>query len=156
MNLQPTLSDFLTRFWLIKMIILSRKPDNYITYIIYWHVKLRVNYASNSSLKLTRTSIRGLRSNFVGCESFLESDSDILAFCETNLDDSIDSSNFSVKDYPLLMRKDSFTYMQVLSGYVKDGLPFVRDLSLENSEYYCLCFRLTVFHSVCDLFSLCR
>ena len=156
MNLQPTLSDFLTRFWLIEMIILSHKPDSYITYITYWHVKLRVNYASHSSLKLTRTSIRGLRSNFVGCESFLESNSDILAFCEINLDDSIDSSNFSVKDYPLLMWKDSFTYMQALSGYVKDGLPFARDLSLESSEYYYSCFRLTVFHSVCDLFSLCR
>ena len=36
--------------------------------------------------------------NFVDCESFLESNSpDILALCETNLDDSIDSGNFSVR-----------------------------------------------------------
>ena len=46
--------------------------------------------------------------------------------------------------------------MLVLAAYVKDGLPFVRDLSLQNSEYYYLCFRLTLFHSVCYLFFLCR
>ena len=50
------------------------------------------------------TNIRGLCSNFVECESFLESNfSDILALCETNLDDSIDSDNFSVRGYlPLI------------------------------------------------------
>ena len=38
--------------------------------------------------------------NFVESESFLESNSpDILALCETNLDDSIDSGNFSVRGY---------------------------------------------------------
>ena len=42
--------------------------------------------------------------NFVDCESFLESNSlDISALCETNLDDSIDSGNFSVRGYlPLI------------------------------------------------------
>ena len=41
----------------------------------------------------------GLCSNFE-CESFLELNSpDILALCETNLDDSIDSGDFSVIDY---------------------------------------------------------
>ena len=44
------------------------------------------------------TNIRGLCSNFVECESFLESNSpDILAPCETNLDDSIDFGDFFVK-----------------------------------------------------------
>ena len=53
------------------------------------------NFESHNSLKLSFTNIRGLRSNFVDCESFLESNSpDILALCETNLDDSIDSDNF--------------------------------------------------------------
>ena len=53
------------------------------------------NFESLNFLKLSFTNIRGLRSNFVDCESFLESNSsDILALCETNLDDSIDSSNF--------------------------------------------------------------
>ena len=70
------------------------------------------NFESHNSLKLSFTNIRGLRSNFVDCESFLESNSpDILALCETNLDDSIDSGNFSVRGYLLLIRKDSNTHM---------------------------------------------
>ena len=50
------------------------------------------------------TNIRGLSSNFVDCESFLESNSPyILALCETNLNDSIDSGNFYVRSYlPLI------------------------------------------------------
>ena len=69
------------------------------------------NFESHNSLKLSFTNIRGLRSNFVDCESFLESNSpDILALCETNLDDSIDSSNFSVRGYLPLIRKDSTTH----------------------------------------------
>ena len=52
------------------------------------------NFEPHNFLKLSFTSIRGLRSNFAECESFLKSNySDIL--CETNLDDSIDSDNFS-------------------------------------------------------------
>ena len=62
------------------------------------------NFESHDSLKLSFTNILGFHSNFVNCESFLESNSpDILALCETNLDDSIDSGNFSVRDYlPLI------------------------------------------------------
>ena len=56
------------------------------------------NFEPLNSLKLKFMNIRGLGSNFVECESFLESNSpDILALCETNLDDSIDSGNFSVR-----------------------------------------------------------
>ena len=55
------------------------------------------NFESHNPLKLSFTNIRGLRSNFVECESFLESNSpDILALCETNLVDSIHSGNFFV------------------------------------------------------------
>ena len=79
-------------------------------------------------------NIRGLRSNFVDCESFLESNSpDILAPCETNLDDSIDSGHFSVRGYLPLIRKDSSTHMHGLAVYVTEGFAFARDLSLENS-----------------------
>ena len=62
------------------------------------------NFELHNSLKLSFTNIRGLRSNFIDCESFLESNSpNILALCETNLDDSIDSSNSSVRGYlPLI------------------------------------------------------
>ena len=56
------------------------------------------NFESHNSLKLSFTNSRGLRSNFIDYESFLESNSpDVFALCETNLDDSIDSGNFSVR-----------------------------------------------------------
>ena len=58
------------------------------------------NFESHNSLKFTFTNIRGVRSNFVEREYFLESNSsDILALCETNLDESIDFGNFSVRGY---------------------------------------------------------
>ena len=75
---------FLTQ-WIMAILSKGCKPDN---------------FEPHNSLKLSFTNIRGLRSNFVDCESFLESNSpDILALCETNLDDSIDSGNFSVRGY---------------------------------------------------------
>ena len=91
------------------------------------------NFELHNSLKLSFTNIQGPRSNFVDCESFLESNSpDILALCEINLDDTIDSGSFSVRGYLLLIRKGSSTHMYGLSVYVKDGLPFAQDLSLEK------------------------
>ena len=57
------------------MVILSKasKPDN---------------FESHNSLKFSFTNTLGIRSNFVDCESFLESNSpDVLALCETNLDE---------------------------------------------------------------------
>ena len=99
------------------------------------------NFALHNSLKLSFSNIGGLRLNFVDWESFLESNSpDILALCETNLDDSIDSGNFSVRGYLPLIRKDSSTHMHGLAVYVKEGLPFAQDLSLENSADSYLCF----------------
>ena len=94
------------------------------------------NFEPHNSLKLSFTNIRGLRSNFIECESFPESNSpNILALCETNLDDSTDSGNFSVRGYLPLIRKDSITHMYGLAVYVKEGLPLARDLSLENSGF---------------------
>ena len=113
------------------------------------------NFESHNSLKLSFMNIRGLRSNIIDCESFLESNSpDILALCETNLDDSIDSGNFSVRGYLPLIRKDSSTHMHGLSVYVKEGLPFAWDLSLENSANSYLCFHLALLHSVSYFFFL--
>ena len=101
------------------------------------------NFESHNSQKLSFTNIRGICSNFLDCESFLESNSPgILALCETNLDDSIDSANFPVKGYLPLIRKDSSTHTHGLTVYVKEGLPFVSDLFLENSADSYLCFRL--------------
>ena len=89
------------------------------------------NFESQNSLKLSFTNIRGLCSNFVDCESFLQSNSPyIFALCETNFDDSIDSSNFSVRGCLPLIQKDSSTNMHGLAVYVKKGLSFAQDLSL--------------------------
>ena len=107
------------------------------------------NFEPHNSLKLSFTNIGGLRSNFVQCESFLESNSpDILTLCETNLDDSVDSGNFSVSGYLTLIGKDSIAHMHGLAVCVKEGFPFARDLSLENSADSYLCFRLALLHSV--------
>ena len=111
------------------------------------------NFESYNSLKLCFTNIWGLHWNFVDCESFLEPNSpDILALCETNLDDSIDSGSFSVRGYLPLIRKDSGTHMHGLRVYVKEQLPFARDLSLENSTDSYLCFWLALLHSVSYFF----
>ena len=123
------------------MVILSKayKPDN---------------FELHNSLNLTFRNIRGLCSNFVECETFLESNSpDILALCETNLDDTIDSGNFSMRGYLPLIRKDSSTHVHGLAVCVK-GLPFTWDLSLENSADSYLCFRLALLHFVLLLFRL--
>ena len=94
-----------------------------------------------------------LRSNFVDCESFLKSNSlGILDLCDANLDDSINSGNFSVRSYLPLIPKDSTTHVRGLSVYVKEGLPFARDLFLENSADSCLCFRLALLYSVSYFF----
>ena len=126
------------------MVILSKgcKPDS---------------FESHNSLKLSFTNIRVFRSNFVDCESFLESNSpDILALCETNLGDSIDCGNVSVRGYLPFIRKDSTTHMHGLAIYVTEGLSFARDLSLENSANSYLCFRLALLHSVSNFFFIYR
>ena len=82
----------------------------------------------------TLTNIQGLHFNFNRYESFLELNSpDILALCGTNFDDTIDSSNFSVKNYLPFIQKDSVTHVHGLAVYVKEGLPFADNLSLKNS-----------------------
>ena len=65
---------------------------------------------------------------------------DILALYKTNLDDSIDSGNFSVRDYLPLIQKDSVTNVHGLAVNVEEELPFARDSSLKNSQDSYLCF----------------
>ena len=67
-----------------------------------------------------------------------------------------DSSNFSVRGYLPLIRKDCSTHMHGLAVYVKEGLPFAEDLSLENSADSYLCFWLALLHSVSYFFFLYR
>ena len=113
------------------------------------------NFELHNTLALSFTNIWGLCSNFLDCESLLESNSpNIHVLCETNLDDSIDSSNFSVRGYLPLIRKDSSSHMHGLPVYVKEGLPFAQDLHLENSADSYLCFWLAFLHSVSYFFFL--
>ena len=113
------------------------------------------NFESHNSLKLNFTNIRGLRLNFVDCEYSVASNSrDIFTMFETNLDGSFDSGNFSVRGYLLLIRNDSNIHMQGLAVYVKEGFPFARDLSLENSADSHLCYQLDLLHSVSYFFFL--
>ena len=76
------------------------------------------NSESHNSLKISFTNIWGLQLNFIKCEFILKLNSDILALCETNLNDPIDSGNFSVRGYLPLIQKDSTTHMHDLAVYV--------------------------------------
>ena len=111
------------------------------------------NCGSHNSLKLSFINVWALCLNFVNCEFFLKSNSpDILAVCETNLNDSNDSSNFFVTGYLHLIWKDSGTHMHGLTVYVKEWLPFTCDIHLENSTDSYLCFWLDLLHSVSYFF----
>ena len=126
-------NPFLTQ-WIMAILSKGSKPDN---------------FEPHNSVK--RPSFQ-----FCWIWSFLESNSpDILALCETNFDDSIDSGNFSFRGYLPLIRKDSITHMHGLADYVKEEPSFVRDLSLVNSADSYLCFRLTLLHSKSSFFSIC-
>ena len=98
-----------------------------------------------------------LRPSFEFCWlwTFLQSNSpNILTLCETNLDDSIDSGNFPVRGYFPLIQKDSSIHMHGLAIYVKEGLSFAQNISLENSADSYLCFWLALLHSVSYFFFL--
>ena len=137
--------SILTYFQLSKMDILSegRKPGN---------------FESHKNVKLIFTDIWSLRLSFLECKSFLESNSpDILAVCETNLDDLVYSGNFFVRGYLPLIRKDSVSLVSHMDGfpvYVKEGLPFTRYLSLEKYEDSYLCFWLALLYSMSFFFLL--
>ena len=106
-------------------------------------------------MKFNFTSIRGLPSNFIEYKSFLELNFvDVLALCDTNIDYSIDSGNFSVTGYFPLIWKDSVTHKNGLAVYVKEGHPFARDLFLEYSAGFYLYFRMVLLHSVVYFFFL--
>ena len=99
------------------------------------------NSELRNSLKLSFTNIWGLRYNFVDCKSFLGSSyPDIIALSETNLDNSIDSESFSVRGYLPFIQTDFSTHMHGFAVYLKERIPFARDLSLENSEKFLLMF----------------
>ena len=72
------------------------------------------------------------------------------------MDDSIDSNNLSVTGYLPLIQKDSITHLHGLAVYVKQGLLFARNLSLENSVDFNSRFRLALLHSMSFFFLLYR
>ena len=61
-----------------------------------------------------------------------------------------------MRAYLPLIRKDSFTHAYGLAVYVKEGLPFAWDLSLENYVDSYFYFRLALLHSVSYFFFLYR
>ena len=61
-----------------------------------------------------------------------------------------------MRGYLPLIQKDSGTFMHGLAVYGKEGLPFARDLSLENSANSYLCFRLALLHTVSYFYFLHR
>ena len=126
---------YVLREWIIVILSKRCKPDN---------------FESRNSLKPSFTNIWGFHSNFVEFEHFLESNSPgILAICETNLDYSTNSGNFSVSGYFLLTWKNFYTHMDGLAVCVKEGLSFAQDLlSPENFADSYLCFQLALLHTV--------
>ena len=64
------------------------------------------------------------------------------------------AGNVSMRGYLPLIRKDSSTHIHDLAVYVKEGLPFTWDLSLENSADSYLCFGLALLHAVPYFFFL--
>ena len=86
--------------------------------------------------------IWGLHFNFVDCESFLESNS----WDSCSVWDKPGWLNFSVRAYLCLIQKNSSTHMHGLTVYLKEGLLFAWDLSLENCRF--LLMFLTDFTSL--------
>ena len=87
------------------------------------------------------------------CKSFLESNAPyILALCETNLDDSIDSGNFSVSGYLHLIRYYSCAWS---SSFCERRASFCTGLTSRKLCRFLLMF-LTGFTSVFYFFFLYR
>ena len=100
------------------------------------------NFESDNSLKLSFTNIRGLRSNFFECESFLESNfPDILGLCQTNLDDSIDSSSDSLSS----VNPKGFYYSYAWCCSLGEGRISFCTGFISRKFYGFLSFRLTLF-----------
>ena len=133
---------FLTQ-WMMTILLKGCIPDS---------------FESSNFLKLSFKNIWGLHAKFGYCESFLESNSpDILTLCETHLDGSINSGNFSVRvGYLSLIWKDCLTHMIVLQlmwwkdfllhgTYLQKGLQI---LSYIFFDWLCFTQCLTSFSSI--------
>ena len=123
--------------WIKAMLSKGCKPDN---------------FESHNFLKLSFINIWGLHSNFVECESFLESNSpDILALCEINLDDSF----WQFRGESL----SSFNLKRLYYSYAWSCSLCERRTSFcagRISRKLCrfLCFQLVLLHSMINFFFL--
>lgn len=77
-----------------------------------------------------------------------------LALCESNLDSSIISPEFSVLDYLLLFRKDPSVHMHSLSVCIQEHLPLAKESCLESPDHSYKCHRLSQLNSVNYLYFL--
>ena len=83
------------------------------------------NFKSHYSVKRSLRNTGCLHLNFVECESLLELNSpESLAICERNLDNSIDFSNFPVRDYLPIIGMDFITHLHCLAIDVNKGVSF--------------------------------
>ena len=120
-------------------------------------IKHKKPSSSPSSLYLSFTNIRGLRSNFSSVESYLlQSSPDLLALCETNLSSAVSSCDLSVDGYLLLVHKDSNSHMLGLGIYICKNSPICRETRFESNNYSFMCFRLAPLHSITFIFILYR
>ena len=125
------------------MMILSEvlKPNNFESYN-----SVKINFTANQSLCSLikfRLILIILWIKVSWCSGFISG----------KLDVWIRSSNFTVRDYVPLIWKDCVTHMYGFVFYMKEGLPFARNLSLEKLRnlicfFNWLCFSdcLTFFH----------
>ena len=110
------------------------------------------NFESLNSLKSSSTNIQGLHSNFMILK--FSNSPIILVLYETILDDSIGSSNCSVKGYLPLIWKGSVTNMHSHAVYVKEGLHFAWNLFSETPRILTHAFKWHYFIWCLILFPL--
>ena len=120
---------------------------------------------NRNSLNFSFSNIWGIRSGFDCSESLLESKfPNILALYETNLEDTIDSENVSVRGYLSLFRKYCVTHMHglVLWGhpwgtYARRGVRWSSENRTSSYEgrgrfickrTYAIIFFLQVYHKI--------
>ena len=110
----------------------------------------------HNSLKLSFMNIRGLQTLLIANLSLNQTLLTFLLCVRQAWMTQLILAISLLRGYLPLIRKDSSTHMYGLALYVKEGLPFTRDLSLENSTDSYLCFRLALLHSVSYFFFLYR
>ena len=93
------LSVYLPDFYLLLTHEMTVYYQKYVKQIILNHI----------TFKKLASNISSLCSTFIGCESFLKSNSPGI-LCERDLDESIDSGNFSVRGYLPVISNDSVTH----------------------------------------------